>query len=44
MATFLDRLVNQGVRTRIVEPENGYNDEDPGMAIVAPLINAAIGP
>ena len=32
------------VRTRIVEPENGYNDADPGMAIIAPLINAAIGP
>jgi hypothetical protein len=44
MATFLDRFINQGVRTRIVEPQNGYNDADPGMAIIAPLINAAIGP
>jgi hypothetical protein len=27
---------------RIVEPENYYNNEDPGMQIVAPLINDAI--
>jgi hypothetical protein len=43
METFLDRFINQGVRTRIMEPPNGYNAEDPGMQIVAPLINAAIG-
>ena len=28
---------------RIQEPPNGYNAEDPGMKIVAPLINAALG-
>jgi hypothetical protein len=44
MSGFLDRLVNQGVPTRIVEPENGYNDADPGMLVIAPLINAAIAP
>jgi hypothetical protein len=43
METFLDRFINQGQRVRIVEPPNGYNNEDPGMSIVAPLINAAIG-
>ena len=43
MATFLDRFVSDGAQVRIVEPENGYNDQDPGMTIIAPLINAAIG-
>jgi hypothetical protein len=43
METFLERFINQGQRVRIVEPANGYNNEDPGMSIVAPLINAAIG-
>jgi hypothetical protein len=42
MSTFLERLV-AGETTRIVEPENGYNEQDPGMTIIAPLINAAIG-
>jgi hypothetical protein len=43
METFLKRFVTDGTRTRIHEPVNGYNAQDPGMQIVAPLINAAIG-
>lgn len=42
MDVFLQRFINDQ-RTRIQEPPNGYNAEDPGMKIVAPLINAAIG-
>jgi Pectinacetylesterase len=42
METFLDRFVNN-TRTRIVEPPNGYNANDIGMKIVAPLLNAAAG-
>lgn len=40
--TFLTRFITNNQQTRIVEPENYYNNEDPGMQIVAPLINAAI--
>ncbi|HEU4409090.1 MAG TPA: hypothetical protein VFS43_27780 [Polyangiaceae bacterium] len=43
METFLQRFVNEDKRVRIYEPPNGYNDEDLGMDIVAPLINMAIG-
>jgi len=43
MDVFLKRFVTDGTRTRIVEPDNAYNAQDPGMQIVAPLINAAIG-
>ena len=43
MNTFLDRFVTDGTRTRIYEPPNAYNDDDPGMKIVAPLINGALG-
>jgi hypothetical protein len=43
METFLYRFVNNNTRTRIHEPVNHYNDEDPGMQIVAPLINGALG-
>jgi len=43
MELFLKRFIVDNTRTRIYEPENGYNREDPGMQIVAPLINAAIG-
>lgn len=43
MDVFLKRFVTDGTRTRIVEPDNAYNAQDPGMKIVAPLINAAIG-
>ena len=31
-----------GTSFRIQEPPNGYNAEDPGMKIVAPLINSAL--
>ena len=43
METFLQRFVNENRRIRIYEPPNAYNDEDPGMDIVAPLINGALG-
>jgi Pectinacetylesterase len=43
MATFLDRFINNNQRTRIYEPPNSYNKEEPTMLLVAPLINAAIG-
>ncbi|HEB89026.1 MAG TPA: hypothetical protein ENI85_05605 [Deltaproteobacteria bacterium] len=36
---FLEIWINQNGRSRIVEKENGYNNEDPGMVIIAPLIN-----
>ena len=39
---FLQRWVANDEVIRIVERENGYNDEDPGMQIVAPLINDAL--
>lgn len=42
METFLERFVVGNQRTRIYEPPNGYNGEDPGMQLVAPLINAAL--
>ena len=40
--TFLANWINNNQRVRIQEPENYYNNEDPGMQIVAPLINDAI--
>ena len=40
--TFLARWITNNQQLRTVEPENYYNDEDPGMQIVAPLINDAI--
>jgi hypothetical protein len=43
MDVFLQRFINQNLRVRINEPENWYNNEDPGMSIVAPLINGAVG-
>ena len=43
MEVFLKRFIVDGTRTRIHEPVNGYNAEDPGMQIVGPLINAALG-
>lgn len=43
METFLNRFINNNTRTRIYEPVNGYNAEDPGMQLVAPLINEAVG-
>jgi hypothetical protein len=43
MATFLQRFINDNQRVRIYEPANGYNADDPGMQILAPLINGALG-
>jgi hypothetical protein len=43
METFLERFIDQDQRVRIYEPENWYNEEDLGMQIVSPLINAALG-
>lgn len=40
--TFLSRWIGSNLQTRTVEPENYYNDEDPGMQIVGPLINDAL--
>ena len=42
LETFLERWVNGNERLRLLEPENNYNNEDPGMQIVAPLINEAL--
>jgi len=42
METFLTRWLTNNQQSRVVEKENGYNNEDPGMQIVAPLINDAI--
>jgi hypothetical protein len=42
LETFLSRWIDQNQRIRIVEPQNNYNNEDPGMQIVAPLINDAL--
>ncbi|HSI02903.1 MAG: hypothetical protein ACAI38_20045 [Myxococcota bacterium] len=42
MEVFLWRFVNEDQLIRIHEPPNGYNDEDIGMSIVAPIINAAL--
>ncbi len=41
MDTFLTRFVNNDQQVRIVEPVNAYNAEDPGMKIIAPILNAA---
>ena len=41
--TFLANWINTNSYTsRIVEPSNNYNNEDPGMQIIAPLINDAL--
>jgi len=42
METFLHRWYTNGTRSRIVEPENGYNDEDPGMQLIKALVDAAL--
>jgi hypothetical protein len=42
MDVFLTRFITDNQRVRIYEPANWYNNEDPGMQIVAPLLNAAI--
>ena len=40
--TFFDQWVNSGTQSRIVETENYYNNEDPGMGIVNTLVSAAL--
>lgn len=42
METFLTNWLTNSQQGRIVEKENYYNNEDPGMQIVAPLINDAL--
>lgn len=42
METFLSDWIVSNAKPRNVEPSNNYNNEDPGMQIVAPLINDAI--
>jgi hypothetical protein len=42
MDRFLQQFIGEDRQFQIQEPPNGYNAEDPGMQIVAPLINAAI--
>jgi Pectinacetylesterase len=42
MDKFLERFINENKQVRIVEPPNGYNADDPGMKIIAPIINAAM--
>lgn len=42
METFLTNWLTNNQQSRIVEKENYYNNEDPGMQIVAPLINDAL--
>jgi hypothetical protein len=39
---FFDNWINNGTRSRIVEKENYYNNEDPGMSIVNTLVSAAL--
>ncbi|MFN8642519.1 MAG: pectin acetylesterase-family hydrolase [Candidatus Binatia bacterium] len=40
--SFLTKFITNNQQSRAVEPENYFNNEDPGMQIVAPLINDAI--
>lgn len=42
MESFLERWINGDQVVRVVEPENYYNRQDPGMSIIAPLIEAAL--
>jgi hypothetical protein len=42
MDRFLQQFIGQDRQFQIQEPPNGYNAEDPGMKIVAPLINSAL--
>ncbi|MEO8604556.1 MAG: pectin acetylesterase-family hydrolase [bacterium] len=39
---FLTKFITNSAQSRVVEPENYYNNEDLGMQIVAPLINDAV--
>jgi len=40
--TFLANWINNNALLRNVEPQNGYNDEDPGMQLYGPIINDAL--
>lgn len=40
--TFLANWINNNAQIRIVEPQNAYNDEDPGMQLYGPIINDAL--
>jgi hypothetical protein len=40
--TFFDNWINSGTQSRIVEKENYYNNDDPGMAIVNDLVSVAL--
>lgn len=40
--TFLANWVGSNLQRRNLEPENYYNNEDPGMQIIGPLINDAL--
>ena len=42
LETFLANWINNNTQSRIVEKENYYNNEDPGMQIYGPLINDAL--
>ena len=42
MDKFIDRWIQNGDVLRWVEPYNAYNAQDPGMQIVAPLIDDAV--
>jgi hypothetical protein len=44
MHTFLERFLIGNQRVRIYEPENWYNLEDPGMQMIAPLLDSALMP
>jgi hypothetical protein len=40
--TFLQNWVGSNQQKRNIEPSNEYNNEDPGMQIIAPLVNDAL--
>lgn len=40
--TFLSNWVGSNLQRRNLEPSNNYNNEDPGMQIIGPLINDAL--
>ena len=40
--TFLQNWVGSNQQKRTIEPENYYNNEDPGMQIIGPAINDAL--
>jgi hypothetical protein len=42
LETFLANWINNNTQSRIVEKENYYNNEDPGMQLYGPIINDAL--